>query len=360
MVIGDIPTFNARLFPHRVGIVDERSRFTWREFNRRVNCLANALLATGLKKDDRVALIAENGHEFAEFLFAVAKAGLIGVCLNHRFIASKLAYSVNDCQPRVIFVQDKFLPLFRQMVPDIKQTYRLVIIGEGGDYESLVASGSPDEPPVTVTEQDTYVVQYTTGTTGSPKGIELTHKNWMNNCIVRFLLTRLREDDVHLIPASLFAAGNLAHFLSACFAGVKVLVPPFSGKTFVEMIEREKVTSTYINSTIFQIVREYIAGSKRQYDLSSLHELAIGGGQPCSREQVKEILDYFHIPYTNSSKAYGQAEVCSPATFLMPHDVAAGLRPDATEEERQRLNSVGKTMGNTEVDPILRTAKGLS
>jgi acyl-CoA synthetase (AMP-forming)/AMP-acid ligase II len=152
-----------------------------------------------------------------------------------------------------------------------------------------------------------------------------------------------------MIPYALFAAGNLAHFLCACFAGITVVIPAFSGKNFVEMIEREKVTRAYVNPTTYRIVRDYVEASERQYDLTSLRKLAMGGGQPTSAEQLKEILDYFHIPYSSSSKAYGQAEVCSPATFLLPSDVAAGLRPDATGEERRRLDSVGKPLGNTQV-----------
>jgi len=347
MVIGDIPIANARLFPHKVGIVDEHDSLTWKEVNNRVNRLANALQGLGLKKGDRVAMLSGNSHQFAELLFAAAKTGLISVCLNTRFTADKMAYMIEDCQPRAFFAQDKYATQAKQIAQELAQQNRIIVIGEGSDYESLLDSYPADEPPGEVSEQDTFLIQYTTGSTGKPKGIELTHKNWINNCIVRFLVTRVAEDDVYLIPAALYAAGNLGHFLSACFAGVKVLIPVFSAQSFAGMIEREKVTRTYINATIYRIIRDYLETSDRQYDLSSLRRLGIGGGQPCSGELLKEILDFFHIPYSNSSKAYGQAEVCSPATFLLPKDVEAGLKPDATEKERKRLESVGKTMGNT-------------
>jgi len=349
LVIGDILTCNARLFPNKIGIVDEHNRLTWEEVNSRANRLANAMLGLGLMKGDRVALVCENCHQFVDFLFAVAKGGLIGVPLNYRLTPAKLAFTINDCKPKAIFAQDKFVPVINQITPEIGGMDNLIVIGEGGNYEPLLASYEPSEPQVEVTEQDVYLIEYTTGSTGTPKGIELTHKNWINNCIVRFLLTRLTEDDVYLIPAALFAAGNLGHFLGACFAGVTVVVPVFSAMNFVEMIEREKVTVSYLNPTTYRIVREYLEASECQYDLSSLDKLAIGGGQPCSAKQVKEILDYFHICCSNSSKGYGMAEVCSPATFLLPTDVAAGLRPDAAEKEWRRLNSVGKPLGNTQV-----------
>jgi len=347
MVIGDIPIANARLSPHKVGIVDEHDSLTWKELNDRVNRLANALLGLGLKKGDRVAMLNGNSHQFAEVIFATAKTGMVSVCLNTRFTADKMAYMIGDCQPRAFFAQDKYAAQASQIAPELAQQNRITVIGKDGDYESLLASYPANEPPGEIDEQDTFLIQYTTGSTGKPKGIELTHKNWINNCIVRFLVTRVTEDDVYLIPAALYAAGNLGHFLSACFARVKVVIPVFSAQSFVEMIEREKVTRTYTNATIYRIIRDYLETSDRQYDLSSLQRLGIGGGQPCSGEILKEILDFFHIPYSNSSKAYGQAEVCSPATFLLPKDVEAGLKPDATEKERNRLESVGKTMGNT-------------
>ena len=352
MIIGDIVAGNARLFPHKVGIVDEHDRLTWKDVNQRVNRLANAILDLGLKKGDRVALICENCHQFAEFLFAVAKSGTIGICLNTRFTPTKLAYMINDCQPKLFLVQDKFLPIADQITNGIALKNDLLVIGQEGNFESLLSSYSTEEPEVEVDEQDTYLVQYTTGSTGTPKGTELTHRNWMNNCIVRLLLTHLAEDDIYQIAGALYAVGNLGHFLSACFAGVTVVLPVFSGQNFIEMIEKEKITCSYLNPTTYRIVRDYIETNKRQHNLASLRKLAIMGGQPSSFDQVKDILDYFNTPYSNSSKVYGMTEVCSPGTFLLPIDVAAGLRPDATEKERKRIDSVGKTMGNTEMRAV--------
>ncbi len=349
MIIGDIVVWNARLYPDKVGIVDEHSRLTWKEVNRRVNCLANAMLGLGLRKGDRVALVCGNSHQFAEFLFAVAKAGLIGVCLNYRLMPGKLAYMIGDCGPSLIFVQDKFAPTIQQLGSGIDCVDKLIVIGEGGDYESLLDAYPADEPQVEVSEQDICLITYTTGTTGTPKGIELTHKNLVANCVVRLLVARIAEDDVYLTPFPLFAIGGLGHLLVACFAGVKIVVPVFSGQSFVELVEREKVTISYLNSVAYRIVRDYLEASERKYDLSSLCKLAIAGGQPHSPEQMKEILDYLHIPYSNANKTYSMSEVATVGTWLLSAEMAAGLREGATEKEWHRLNSVGKAIGNAQV-----------
>ena len=85
MLIGDIIRANARFFPDKPGIVDEDSRFTWREFNARVNRLAQVMLAAGVCPGERAAILCENRHEFAEFIFASAKSGIVGVYINYRF-----------------------------------------------------------------------------------------------------------------------------------------------------------------------------------------------------------------------------------------------------------------------------------
>ncbi len=143
MVVGDIVTSNARLFPDKAGVIDERVRLTWRQFNERVNRLANAMLGLGLKKGDRVAIVAENCHEYAEFLFAVAKAGLITVCLNYRLTAEQMNRIMNDCEPKAILIQDKFSEVIEPIKSAVKSINSFIGIGEGHgcdyDYESLLS-----------------------------------------------------------------------------------------------------------------------------------------------------------------------------------------------------------------------------
>lgn len=347
MVIGDIVVNNARLYPDKTGIIDERCRFTWEEVNRRVNRLANALGSLGLVKGDRVMMVGENGHEFAEFLFAVAKAGLTGVPVNYRFMPDKLAVMIGDCRPKLILAQDKFAPAINPAALDIGA--RVITIGKGGEYEALINAAQDNEPWTSVSEQDVYLVSYSTGTTGIPKGIELTHKNWITNCVIRMMVTRLSENEVYITPVPLFATGGLGHFLSACFGGMTVVVVAFSPESVAGMISREKVTVAFFTPTTYKILRDYLEKSARKYDLSSLKHVAIAGGQPCGYHLVKEILDYFRITYVCSSKTYGMSETATCGTWLMPGDMAAGLGPGASEKERGRIDSVGKAVGDTRV-----------
>ena len=351
MVVGDIVTSNARLFPDKKGIIDERVSLTWGQLNQRVNRLANATLGLGLNKGDRVAIICENCHEYSEFLFAVAKAGLVSVCLNYRLIAEQMARIMNDCEPKALFIQEKFAGLAEQVTSAVKSIDRVVGIGEGHrcpyDYELLLSEHSPEEPNVKVEEQDVFRLQYTTGTTGTRKGTMLTHKNEIASCMMRLQASPTFRDDVVLHNAPLFAGGTQARFFGTCFLGATSVITVFSAQNSVEMVERERVTYiSLLPATTFKMVRDYLETSERKYDLSSLRKLQPEGGQHCPGAELKEMLDYFKIPYSNSCKPYGMTEAVAPATYLMPEDVAAGLSPDATEKEKRRLESVGKPLFN--------------
>ena len=354
MLVGDIVTSNSRLFPHKMGIISQKVRLSWSQFNDRVNRLANAMLGLGMKKGDRVAIISENCHEYAVFLFANAKAGLISVCLNHQLTAEQLIRIMNDCEPKALFAQDKFVDTAEQINSAVKSIKSIVGIGRGhgcrNDYEALLAEQPADEPDVKIDEQDIYRLQYTTGTTGTSKGVLLTHKNEITNCMMRLQATPTFRDDIVLEWAPLFAVGPQARFFGTCFLGATIVIIVFEPKSFVEMVEKERITySSLLPVTTFKMIRDYLAKDKYKHDLTSLRKLQAAGGQHCSGSELKEMLDYFGISYSHTCIAYGMTEACGPATYLVPEDIVAGLSPSATVGERERVDSIGKPLLNCKI-----------
>ena len=349
MLVGDIVSSNARLYPNKISIVDKNVRLTWAQFNDRVNRLANVLLGLGLKKGDRVGLLSENRHEYAEFFFAVAKAGLITVCLNYRLTPEQLLRIVNDSQPRAIIVEDRHVSTIETIAKNIE-----FVLGIGKkhgcpyDYEALLATSSPTAPEVELQEQDLFRLNYTTGITGTSKGVMLTHKNEIANCIMRLQATPNTPDDVVLTAAPLFAAGVQCRFFGAAFLGCTFVITSFSADNFVKMVEKERITYGSLLPTTFRMVKEYLKQSPNQYDLSCLRKLQPEGGQHCSGDDLKEMLDYFNIPHNMTCKPYGMTEAM-PSTYLIPEDVAAGLSTKATEKEKRRVESIGKPLFNAQV-----------
>jgi len=349
MLVGDIVTSNARLYSKKIGVVDDRVRLTWAQFNDRVNRLVNGLLGLGLKKGDRLAVCSENRHEYAEIFFAVAKAGLITVSLNYRLTTEQVLRVINDCQPRAMIIEEKYVPALERIAKNIE-----FVLGIGKkhgcpyDYEALLARSDPAEPDMELQEQDIFCIKYTTGTTGTSKGAMITHKNEITNCLMRLQATANTPDDVVLIAAPLFAAGVQTRFFGAAFLGCTSVITSFSPENFVKMVEQERITYASLMPTTFRMVEDYLRQSPHPYDLSSLRKFQTEGGQHCSGNDLREMVDYFHIPYHVVCKPYGMTEAM-PSTYLIPEDVAAGFSPTATEKERKRLESVGKPLFNGRV-----------
>jgi len=349
MLIGDIIRANARIFSDKPGIIDEESRFTWGEFNARVNRLAGAMTAAGLKPGERAAILCENRHEFAEFIFASAKSGIVGVYINYRFMPQKIALMLADAAPRLILIQEKSKDLLPRITAGLDASPEVIVIGPGGDYEARLAAAPDTEPDYNPAPDDICLILFSTGTTGAPKGMELTHRNWVANATMRLWVTRGAPDEIYLIATPFFTAGSLGHFLGASYAGNTVVTCVFSGEAFARMIARERVSTTFLSPAVFRLARDYVAANPGKYDLSCLNKLAVAGGQPCMRDQLREMLDFFNIPYGNSSKTYSMSEIATVGNWLLAGEVAAGLADGASDAEKARLDSVGKPIGATRV-----------
>ena len=342
MIVGDIVTNNARLYPDRAGIVDKDVRLTWRQVDRRTNSLSNALANLGLQKGDRVAIICENNHYYAEFLLSIAKNGLIGTGISYRFTPQQMAAVINDCRPRAILCQGKFAATLNEAKPRIESVDYFIGMGkEHGfplDYDAMLAESPGDAVEADVNESDTFLIVYTTGTTGAPKGVISTHRVWFSIILTRLLAYRLAAEDVYLVHGPLYLAGGLQHFVTACLGGCTVVVESFSAGRFTGLIEKEKVTVSHLLPVHYKLLRDHLETTGHKNDLSSLKKLAFGAGQGVMAEQVREILGFFGISWSN--KLYGMTE--GIVSFMMSEDIAAGLSSTANESQRRRLDSVGK------------------
>jgi acyl-CoA synthetase (AMP-forming)/AMP-acid ligase II len=352
VLAGDILKANARSFSDRVGLIDEQgTRLSWTQLNSRVNSLANALLLMGVKKGDTVAIICENRHEFVEILFAAFKIGAIPGGINYRFTAEQIEALLEHFGAVALFVQSKYAPTINTISPKLVNVKHFIGIGEGHsyphDHESLIAQNVADEPEVELRDSDICTVIFTSGTTGLPKGVVHSHRDLTSSNIGEFYVYRFNPDDRALIGSPLFSASGEMLTLAALFAGSTTVVHTFSGRSFLEMIEKERVTViTSMIPTRFHIIQEFLKTATRKYNLDSVEKMGIGP-QSITWAQLKEMAELFPNLH-NINKAFVGSEM-SIATALMPYEVAAGLRADATDEEKRRLESVGKPILDYEV-----------
>ena len=348
ILVGDIPRLHALNYPSKLALVDETgSRLSWKQFNERACRLANALCSLGLTQGDRIAIIGQNSQQYAEFCFAVAKANLVAVGINNRLTGLQILDILRDCEPKAILVEKEFCGVIDLIGTELPTVRHTIGFGEGHryslDYETLLAEHPDHEPEVKVSEDSLYTLIYTSGTTGQPKGVPITHSHWMSGAWqVPFVYAGYGLDDIAMLGVPLNTAAGLVQLLGACLAGVTIVIHRFSAKSFSELIEREKVTVTYLGLTQYMIVRDYLDTCARTYDLNSLRSVLVGS-RPMPTNKLKEMLDFFKIAYDHTYRSLGMTELLpSCATVLFGEDIAQGLRPEATEKERRRVDSVGK------------------
>ena len=343
MLIGDIVYNHAQNYPDKTAIITENARFTWKDFNSRINSLAHALLDLGLNKGDRAAILAQNGNEAAEFQLAVAKAGVIGTAINYRLLPEQIALQINDCQPGILLVQDKYVNSVEAIRSSISPDITFVSIGDTEiyplNYESLIKNYPSTEPRLKLNEDDPYMIVYTSGTTGWVKGVIRTHRNRFIHAVQDNVLSRIGSNDVYVIGGPLFAAGAQFRFYDALYGGCAMIIYTFSPELWAQFVEKERVTAASMTLIRYDRIREYLDHCDRKYDLSSLTKILMGGGASQSGERVRDICRFFNVKFC--SKCYASTETGFPIVFL-PEEIASGLEPDAPEEDIRKLDAMGR------------------
>jgi fatty-acyl-CoA synthase len=190
----------AYAFPDRVGVVDGDRRLTWAELRERVRKLAVTLQDSGIEKGDRVAFLAPNTSELLEAHYGVPAAGAVLVAINIRLTADEIAYIVGHSGARVLVVDPSLAHLVAGLEPE-----RLLVTGEGGAYEAFLESAPGGEPEDRLeSEDDTISINYTSGTTGRPKGVMYTHRGAYLNALAEAAHAQLGSRSVYLWTLPMF------------------------------------------------------------------------------------------------------------------------------------------------------------
>ena len=210
----DWVAYHARQTPERLALVDLHSdrRFSYRDMEDRTGRLASALRHQfSIQPGDRVAALLNNSTDCLELNFACVKLGAIYVPLNWRLTVSELEYIVGDAEPKVLVHEDVFGDEAQELGSRCNVPQFLEINAQGVDsaYEAAIADAAPFESPAEISHDDTWVIMYTSGTTGHPKGCMITHGMTFWNVINLLNPHRLSEDMVNLITLPLFHTGGL-------------------------------------------------------------------------------------------------------------------------------------------------------
>jgi fatty-acyl-CoA synthase len=322
------------------------ARFTWSEFDAAVNDLARGLLGLGLAKGDRLGVWSPNRYEWALVQYATAKTGVILVNVNPAYRTSELEYALRHSGCRALVAAPEFKSSnYRAMVEEVRgalPALEQVIFFDSPEWDALAAGKKgPNEEELRARMDeldfdDPINIQYTSGTTGNPKGATLSHHNILNNALILSGILAYTEADRVCVPVPLYhcfgmVMGNLACSLSgACIVYPEAAFEPLPT---LEAVAEERCTSLYGVPTMF--IAELDSPRFPELDLSSLRT-GIMAGSPCPIEVMRRVGSEMGVD--EMTIAFGMTETSPVSTMV---------RRDDTLEHR--CGTVGEAMPHTEI-----------
>ncbi|WP_433591365.1 AMP-binding protein [Nocardia sp. CA-145437] len=340
--------------PDREALIDYTTgiRWTYREFTDEVNALALGLLAAGIGKGDRVGIWAPNCPQWTLTQYATAKIGAILVNINPAYRAHELRYVLTQAEIRLLvaapaFKTSDYAAMIDEVRPECPELEQVVLL-DSTEWRDLFATGRAADPDLLAAAQsalstdDPINIQYTSGTTGFPKGATLSHHNILNNGYFVGELCGYTEQDRICIPVPFYhcfgmVMGNLAATTHG--AAMVIPAPAFDARATLEAVAAERCTSLYGVPTMF--IAELADPDFDAYDLSSLRT-GIMAGSPCPVEVMKQVIE--RMGMREVSICYGMTETSPVSTQTRRDDSLV-----------QRTATVGRAGPHIEVkivDPV--------
>jgi long-chain acyl-CoA synthetase len=350
MDLGELPRRNARRYPHKICLVEGRKRYTFQEFNQRVNCLASGLLGLGVAKGDRIAILLHNCSEYAELYFSLAKIGGIIVPLNYRLKPKEYIPYFNLCQCNVFVFGEALINEVKEIRSSLEMVKHFIIVGEsrreeGIHYDDLFLHSSLSEPATEVEEKDVAAIFLTSGTTGFPKGAMWTHRNILEQIINLQIDLPFCRDDVGLIVLPMFHGPVTIPLLhQLLYIGGRVVISPsphFDPKYFLETILQEAITCTFVVPTMLIQLINFPEIHFYWEAIKKLRQIKYAGA-PTSLDILKKAIEMFGPIFT---QGYGLTETIGGVSFLAKEDHI----PSDGQALNRRLKSCGKEYINTHI-----------
>jgi fatty-acyl-CoA synthase len=339
-------------FPDREALVEFATgrRWTWRELNHAVDLFARGLIAGGIAAGDRVGIWAPNCAEWTITQYATAKIGAILVNVNPAYRTHEFSYAVNQSGMRMLVAAETFKTSdYRAMVEETMSSGRLdrgvlerVIYIGTDDWADVVAAGEKvdadvvNERMLTLRPEDPINIQYTSGTTGRPKGATLSHRNILNNGYLVTELMGFTEQDRLCIPVPFYHCFGMVMANLGCTShGATMVIPApgFDPEITLRAIAEERCTAVYGVPTMFIAMQHHPTFA--DHDLSSLRTGCMAGSI-CPVEVMKRCLDDMHM-----------AEVCIAYGMTETSPVSTQTRVD--DDLERRTSSIGRVHPHVEI-----------
>lgn len=335
MLITEILARNARVYPDKIALIEreplfnKRSEITWQQFNNQSNRLANALAKRGIRKGDKVIQLMTNCIEWLPIYFGILRTGAWAVPLNFRFLADKIRLCTEVAEAKALIFGEEFIERIDSVKASLDKTVALYIFTGPEDkrpafataYADILASGIPQDPEVELELSDDAALYFTSGTTGTPKGVRLTHRNLEAACYIENRHHNQTHDDNFLCLPPLYHTGAKMHWFGNFIVGAKaVILKGIRPQWIMETVSEEKVTIVWLlvpwaHDILIAIENNEI--NLEDYDLKQWRLMHIGA-QPVPPSLIQKWKKIF--PDHEYDTNYGLTESTGPGCVHLGKD----------------------------------------
>ena len=321
LLVDDFLRRPAQLYPSKTAVVDGAKRFTYAEFQARVNRLSHALLGMGVAAGDRVCVLSPNSHFFLESFYATSQIGAVLVPLNYRLTAADHEYILNHAGVKVVLADWEYASVVDAIRPQLGAVEHYVVAQDAGpapagwqNWEALIDGQREKAPlPVARDENDLVSINYTSGTTARPKGVMLTHRNCTINAYGMIMHLGIQHQDVELWTLPMFHCNGWGGVYALTgMGGTHVVLRNVVAKDIYDLIEGEGVTFACMAPTVLRTILDY--PDKSAHRIATKPRFTVAGAPPPAAfiERLEEELGWQFI------QIYGLTETAPLLTVSQP------------------------------------------
>jgi fatty-acyl-CoA synthase len=324
LLVDEMLIRSARRFPNKIAIIDNEVRMTYQILQNRVSNLAGWFQSKGIKKGEKVSLLLYNSIEYTECFFALAKIGAVAVPINFRLQKLEFEYILANSDAKMLVAHHDFTSVIEQIRSNLPLLEDVVIVDEreekphsyyAYDYHTIFDNAFNPQLEE-LTDDDDFIIVYTSGTTGKPKGAVLSHKNVFMNAVNMVLECGLTKDEVQIITTPLFHIGGISALtMIMLVGGTSILHKKFDPEYILQTFDTEKVTYAFMVPSMWNMLLE--VPNFIEYNVNSLRIICTAAAST-PLELKKKLMKKF--PNVGVFDTFGHTELSASTATLKASD----------------------------------------